>query len=332
MRTFGIEIESVSREYGNREEVANALIAHLNVTFPEGRAHLEWVHETHPYDKDYPAINFYGKNWVLKSDGSVIGGLDVEVVSPILAGDTGIKEMQTITRAMRAIGMKINNSCGVHVHVGISDLKTAHFRRLVSRWASVESLALSVLRHAGGGSWAKPFSGEIENNVRNGKLAKFSMLQLAAAVNDDTPTDTNGRAAVREFTHTHYTRARYRGLNLVAIWQKGTVEFRTFQFSGKTPHAGQAKAFIQFSVAMVENAKKTERWARPRFGFSLQDLESGRIMESDLKGIWRRFLVHLGLTGDDFKTLRTHLISRQDWNRIWQKTMQRQAYIEGGLR
>ena len=108
------------------------------------------------------------------------------------------------------------------------------------------------------------------------------------------------REAVR--IHDHYHTSRYTFCNLHALFTKGTVEFRMFN---ATLHAGEVKTAIQFSLALMHQAKTTKKAIyRPT------------ITDND-KYTFRCWLLRLGLNGDEFKTARHHLLKNLDGNAAW---------------
>ena len=302
MATFGIEIELTDPRAREDYQVARALAQALG----EG-AEVGSVHRAHPFYATRPAVWWKGGYWAMEYDRSITPQ-GVEIISPILSGDEGIEAVQDVVRAARKIGLRANSSTGVHVHVGASHLSEAGFRRLISRWLSIEPLAIAVFRRTGV-RWAKPMPLDLYRAAISGTLARATLEEVALILNNTAPSEQRcetGEEAVDAFLARHYHKARYKAMNLVAFWQKGTVEFRIFQFSKSLPHAGEAKTFIQFALAMVREAARGTRFSRAHLP------TPGR----PLKEIWRAFLVHLGLTGPKYKTLRLHAVRRRDWGQI----------------
>ena len=99
-----------------------------------------------------------------------------------------------------------------------------------------------------------------------------------------------------------YHSTRYHGLNLHAMFTKGTVEFRLFN---STLEASEVKAYVQFVLALSNQAllhkkavlKKTQ---------SYND-----------KYLFRCFLLRLGLIGDEFKDCRQVLLSKLSGDSAW---------------
>lgn len=104
----------------------------------------------------------------------------------------------------------------------------------------------------------------------------------------------------------HYNDSRYHMLNLHAIFTKGTVEFRLFQFdkpsNGKLNglHAGQLKSYIQLCLALSQMAK-TLKSASPK----PQQTENP-------KYAMRTWLLRLGFIGEEFATAREILTKHLD--------------------
>ena len=93
-------------------------------------------------------------------------------------------------------------------------------------------------------------------------------------------------------------------LNLHAVFQKGTIEFRAFNAS---LNAGEIKSFIQLAMAISYQALKSSA-------------ASARRPETDNpKYTFRCWLLRLGFIGDEFKTAREHLTKRLPGNAAWRQ-------------
>ncbi len=75
-------------------------------------------------------------NWKIVTDASVRDGF--EVVSPILNGETGLREAETAANALEAAGAKINRSCGLHVHFDAANLSARAIQTIATRYARHE--------------------------------------------------------------------------------------------------------------------------------------------------------------------------------------------------
>lgn len=71
------------------------------------------------------APQFDGNRWRADRDGSIVYGptyKPCEFVSPVLHGSEGINALREIVKFIRQIGGDVNNSCGLHVTVGIKSI------------------------------------------------------------------------------------------------------------------------------------------------------------------------------------------------------------------
>lgn len=156
-----------------------------------------------------PAFN--GAKWNAQHDGSILtsaGRRDCEFVSPILSGEAGIAHLVQFVEWLNSIGAQVNNSCGLHIHVGLRGLTSVPnyprflniLARLVSRHATALYAQTGTLSREQGHYCAPP-SQQYRQAVNRASRAKnCNTLQMS----------------------------RYQLLNLTNIHSRGTVEFRCF--------------------------------------------------------------------------------------------------------
>ncbi len=252
----------------------------------------------------YEAIDRQGRVWKAVSDASIVcqkkaasGGRSMagreyscEVVSPILTyGD--IADLQEVVRQLRHAGAFVNKSCGIHIHVDASKHTPATLTNLVNLMAQKEDILYRALQIAP------------------------DRLQYCKKVNEDLLGVINRRkpktlpeladmwyAGCYDSRDAHYNRSRYRGLNLHATFTKGTIEFRLFN---ATTHAGEIKSYIQFCLALSQQALSQKKASCRR---SVTDNE---------KYCMRCWLLRLGLNGDEFKTCRHHMTKNLTGDSAW---------------
>lgn len=281
-QTIGVEIELTGITRKNAAQaVANYFNSNVNYT---GGA----------YDA-YEVTDNTGRTWSIKRDSSIKAqtkengekwGADdtykVEFITPIL-NYSDIETLQELVRAIRKAGGFVNDSCGMHVHIGAADLTAKAAHNLINVVASKQDLiykALKVHRNR------IDFCYKIEENLlkRFNERKPKTMAELASVWYNE-PEE---RAVIE---HSHYDGSRYKIVNLHALFTKGTVEFRVFN---ATLHAGEVKAAIQFCLALTHQAKTAKR-AIYRKAEPVSD-----------KFTFRTWLRQLGLNGDEFKTCRHH--------------------------
>ena len=231
-----------------------------------------------------------GRVWKAVYDSSIAGHETAEVVTPILQYED-IEDLQEVLRRLRKAGAIVNESTGIHIHIGAENFTPATLCNLLKNIRSKEDILYKALKVGDSRSrYCKKTNQKlIEMIERNRPATRQKLADLWYA---EAPY---GRDA-------HYNSSRYHGLNLHAYFTKGTVEFRLFN---STLHAGELKAYIQFCMAVTAKALNTKKASsRP----STSDNE---------KYTFRCWLLRLGLNGDEFKTCRLHLLKHLEGNSAW---------------
>ena len=233
-----------------------------------------------------------GRRWKVMSDSSIQGenasgmaggDYNCEFVTPICTYDD-IERIQEIVRAIRKAGGKVNDSCGIHVHIDASGHTAKSLRNLANIMASKETLLFQALEvnPSRYNKWCK----KVDDNMLT-KLDSRRPKTLEEVKRIWYNGDTNR-------CYSHYDNSRYHALNLHAVWQKGTVEFRMFN---STLHAGKVKSYIQLCLAISAQAKRQNGACRKE------------TVSTNPKYTFRTWLIRLGMNGDEFKTARLHLLA-----------------------
>ena len=249
---------------------------------------------THYYT--YTALDRKGRTWKVMSDGSInTEGKDrsyaSEIVTPILQYED-IEDIQEILRQLRHAGAKANSSCGIHIHVGAERHTPKTLRNLVNIMAAKQELIYKAL------------------DIVPSRAARFCRKlkpDFIENINTSKPKTADGFADIWYSGYSgsrtaHYNSSRYHGLNLHSVFTKGTVEFRLFN---STTHAGKLKAYIQFCLA-VNNQALVQKYASP----------APTVTDNECY-TFRTWLLRLGMIGDEFKTARLHLLSNLDGDIAW---------------
>jgi Putative amidoligase enzyme len=212
-RTFGVEIEA----YGaTREAVANAIRREGLDVYSEN-----YNHTTRNY-------------WKVITDGSISGTNGFEVVSPVLAGEDGLAQLEKVCRALKSVNAKINKSCGLHVHLGAGDLTVKNWKTLYENYANLEVKIDDFMpesRRANNNGYCK----SMISAVRNADLRNCQTLNAIQS------KVTGG--------------SRYVKLNTTSFARHGTVEFR--HHSG-TIEFDKISNWILFTARLVEYTKLVE--------------------------------------------------------------------------
>lgn len=236
-----------------------------------------------------------GRSWKAVHDGSLSdrSGRTCEVVSPILTW-TDMDMLQAITRALRAAGGRVNDSCGMHVHVDGAAFKAdpSKVRNLMAiayRWESCAVTIARVIRNRQG--FCKTLDTDLVDRFRT--LRPRSLSDVAGAWYGNGRTTGTG----------HYDQSRYRWINVHALFDKGTIEFRLFN---GTLHAGHVKANVLFALGIAACALFSRSCSfKGRTGSAtFADGRRPYLTSNDR----RLFILHvLCLVGDEFSTYRKHL-------------------------
>ena len=283
-----------------RSAAATIIAKHFNT---------EAVHVGGSYDS-YTVGDAEGRRWKVVSDSSIrcqargartaSRYYAVEVVSPICKYED-IPTIQALIRALREGGARVNDSCGIHIHVDASQHDPKSLRNVVNIMASKEDLLYKTLKV----------------NIDREYYCQKADLRFLEDVNLKRPKSMsefetlwyNGASG----RNTHYHSSRYHALNLHSVFSKGTIEFRMFN---STLHAGEVKSYIQLCLAISHQALIQQRAMRTK------------THSSNEKYTFRTWLLRLGMIGDEFKTARLHLLKNLDGNIAWKDPAQAQQQRE----
>ena len=179
-------------------------------------------------------VPYLPNGWKAERDGSIRPGQNefaCEIVSPILWGEDGLRQVTEVVRQLEAKGHRVNASCGVHVHVGWNRTwNTQALARLITIAAYLEK-----------GLYAITGTKSRERGIFCNGVRKYGNDKVAKPAMD---------------------RDRYHVLNLrnLATGSKDTVEFRVF--SGSL-NPVKLLGWIQVCLGLVERAlsgKRMPKW------------------------------------------------------------------------
>lgn len=286
-QNFGIEIELTGITRRRAAEVIATYFGTTNYYIGHGG-----------YDI-WGAKDSKGRVWKCERDGSIRcemknggyadGLYSCEVVSPILQYED-IEDLQKIVRELVKHGAIANDSCGIHVHVDGANHTADSLINLVNLFTGRQDLFYEALQNQDRADrWCQKASKEMLKAMKKGEHTKAGLERVYYS-----QLNNGYRGGI---DHSHYCNARYRGLNLHALYTKGTVEFRLFN---GTTHAGKIKAYIQFCLAMSAWAINTDKVPYFKDLSDATKEQKGKTMKG--------FLVNrLQMKGKEFKTAREHL-------------------------
>lgn len=278
---YGVEIEFL----GITREAAAEIVADFFGTgyFYEGGE----LNERDIADKDR-------RIWRVVRDASIDAYSDeeqCELVTPILVYEDLVILVAVVER-IKAAGGKVNHSCGLHIHVDARGFTPQAVVNLVTLIGSREQLlykALGIPKDRM--RYCKRINDDLVESIRLRKPE--SMEELRKDWYQESPY---------EVVAGKYHSTRYHGLNLHAMFTKGTVEFRLFN---STLEAKEIKAYVQFTLALCKQAQVQKKTVMKKTS-SYND-----------KYLFRCFLLRLGLNGDEFKDCRQVLLSKLTGDSAW---------------
>jgi hypothetical protein len=197
--------------------------------------------------------------WKAEDDCSIDGrsGFEnVEIVSPILRGADGLRQLIEVCQQLRLWGWKMNTSCGCHIHIGTSALRSDS---LTQSPEFLRKVAALVMRNETG-LFAATGTKTREYNYSYSSSAR---ADLAAIIRTLTPE------SARRYTE------RGRTLNLQPlVSDKQTIEFRVFQSGIKV---SKVATYVQLCLGLVAKAYSMKR--RAKFSVDNADLQGtgGRV-------------------------------------------------------
>jgi hypothetical protein len=242
---FGIEIE-----YYNVEK--NQLAAALNVAGID--CHVEgYNHRTRPH-------------WKIVTDASVRGRYASELVSPILNGEDGLRQIDVVCEVLNRLGAKVNGSCGLHVHHDAARFSQQHLINIVKFYRRSEKEIDAAM----------PRSRRENNNYYT-----RSTQDIVDALRNGAPLNSV---------------PRYSKVNLQSYFRHGTVEFR--QHSGTT-EAKKIKSWVILTLLIAHNggAKKTRTtsaWNAGEFRWYLGISRNASQVAKDAWSFFRSRQRHFG--------------------------------------
>lgn len=209
-RSFGVEIECIGPT-NLIGELAHAAGVRLRAE--------EYNHQNRPH-------------WKIVNDGSLNAGINcppgfrtMELVSPILRGEDGIRQLRIICGILSATKTIVNKTCGLHVHHDAADLGIASIRRLAHNWANsqlaIDKVVAPSRRGAANPTYCRPLNSDDLQSI-------------------DMTSDKNRMG---------YGSGRYKTLNLCALQKHGTIEIRQHQ---GTVDFEKIAAWVQFGQKFID--------------------------------------------------------------------------------
>ncbi len=179
-------------------------------------------------------------HWKIVSDASVLsewgsGFIPMEIVSPPLKGNKGLRQLKKVLDVVNDLGGKVNNTCGLHVHHEVTDLNVDAIRNMTKYYILFEDEIGSFVsaRRRGNNSYCSNIKGHL-----------FQTLSEAWSRIDDWRDESDVVCAWYD---------RQTTLNLQPVYSRGTVEFR--QHDATLDYADMSY-WIAFTQSIIEASKR----------------------------------------------------------------------------
>lgn len=202
---FGVEIECIG--LGATRAVAALTEAGLDA-YDAG-----YTHET-------------SRRWKIVSDSSLHGPRPCEVVSPILQGAEGLRDLLTVLNTLRRKGARVNSSCGIHVHIDAAGFQPEELVNILRRYSAFEETITSFMPRSR------------RNNYYSRSIRGYYRL--------------DGVDTLESFRRLARRSDRYLNVNLQAYLRHGTLEFRQH---GGSLSAEKVGNWVRFLLHFVEASK-----------------------------------------------------------------------------
>jgi hypothetical protein len=209
-RRFGVEFEACNVQ---KEVLSRALNAAGVACEIEGYNHTTRAH------------------WKIVHDGSLEGNNTFELVSPVLNGEAGISELQTVCRVLTECGAKVNKSCGTHVHIDATGFTLDQWKRIYINYSRLEATIdafMAKSRRSNNNAYSRSLNNI--NGLERRVNACSSLNEIARVFNND----------------------RYYKVNPTSYSRHNTCEFRQH---GGTVEFEKISNWIKFVNNLVELSK-----------------------------------------------------------------------------
>lgn len=174
-------------------------------------------------------------HWGAQFDSSINSQNGTEFVSPIMWGKYGVYNVRAMAKKLNEAGARVNRSCGVHIHVGISSLVGIHgvsaeyIISLVRHFARHQKALFGIGGRLSrvGNRYCSPIESVWHSNFRGADKNR-----LASELSEST---------------------RASALNLTSMMRAQTAEFRLF---APTINRDKLTGYLYAALAICEAAAK----------------------------------------------------------------------------
>ena len=216
MRNFGIELEFTSQDK-TIDRMAEIIEANTG--------------------QKITVAGYFNKQnkWRLKSDSSIRGRNGMEFVTPILKTQEDLDKVKKIAQVIIDNGGRINNSCGFHVHIDVTDKDEKPMRRLMKYILKYEMAIESLVSKSRRG-FSNSYCSSVNRDFDHNLWEMFGGL--------------DGKS-LRHLIRRSVFRNRNSKWNFQNYWEQGSFESRAHQ---GTLNPEKIEKWVQLNQAIVSSA------------------------------------------------------------------------------
>ena len=214
-----------------------------------------------------PRIQFHRRNthqtsmdWQVVPDSSLQGNspndLCLELVSPILQGEEGLRQLRVVMERLRSLGISTNSSCGFHVHVDA----TRGIQQAIPAMATlfgIQKIARSFLALEDafdllvGLSWDSAAGDHRRRRANQNRYCRSNRIALGQVSNRQR---WDRISSTRNFTQlvNLVSPDRYRKLNLTNIIDRNRESTCEFRNHGGVDDLKEAEAWVRLLLRFCE--------------------------------------------------------------------------------
>jgi hypothetical protein len=254
-RRFGIEMETRSRRANGTDLTGSEINRALNAADLEHRV----VGEGRNY---YSDSSVSGRAWEVKYDSTC----GLETVSPALSldADGECDELRKGCDALMALQPKIDRTCGLHVHVDVSDFNWKELQKLLALWARYEPFFFSMVPQSRrGNTYCAPVRAETWADAYTADHDYYGSPVTSALT---ATTRSQFETACRNL-------GRYRTLRMNMWAMNGRVEFR--MHSGTVSYT-KIRQWLRLVLSLVGRVKTSSMGTTGRLARTIRPLSRPR--------------------------------------------------------
>lgn len=192
-------------------------------------------------------------SWKIEHDGSLSGHSSMEIVSPVLKGVSGLRELELVLSIVNQYNPKVTANCGVHVHHYAADLEFEQIRNVYRIYAKHERAIDEIFpKSRFDNRYAKLINGSwMDSNE--------TVIQVVERMQDiEEMKQVLGGS---DYYGVYYRSQRYYKVNFVSWVNHGTLEFR--QHAGSTDYQ-KISSWIILTHKIVETAQFAGKKIKPK--------------------------------------------------------------------